>query len=204
MSTMRKHLLLLTALAATLTAVAPTAAVAGSTSPTAGVHVDPGSPVAKEYALPLATARGAPADTGSNGTLFGSGIAKSDSGASQSGDHPTGAATTPQRTSQPTTVAPATTTTSAVVTTTTMRPSGVKHRRRPAPRPRVRKVPARRASSDLANATAVPTAFHVLHPGSGSGWLWMLLPALIVLALAGGGALVLARGRHRKADPQAN
>jgi hypothetical protein len=32
----------------------------------------------------------------------------------------------------------------------------------------------------------------------------MLLAALIVLTVAGGGTLVLTRGRHRKADPQAN
>lgn len=76
MSIPRKHLLLLPALAI-FSLLLPTAALAGATSPTAGVHVDPGSPVAKEYALPLANARGAPADTGSNGSLFGSGIKKS-------------------------------------------------------------------------------------------------------------------------------
>jgi hypothetical protein len=218
MSIMRKHLLLLTALAATFTAVAPVSALAGSTSPTAGVHMDPGSPVAKEYALPLATARGAPADTGSNGSLFGSGITKSrghpnQSGGSpshsggspsQSGDSGTNGSTTPETTSRPTIPAPASTTTNAAVITTTTPAGGSEHHRRPAPEPTVRPVPIPSGSSGAANERVVPTAFRVLHPGSSSGWLWMLLAALIVLTVAGGGTLVLARGRHRKADPQAN
>jgi hypothetical protein len=204
MSTMRKHLLLLTALAATFTAAAPAPALAGSMSPTAGVHVDPGSPVAKEYALPLATARGAPADTGSNGSLFGSGITRSGRGAGQSGDQATSGATKPKITSQPPAAAPAPTTTRDAVTTTTTRPGGVSHLRRPTPAPKVRTTPTPNASSNVANVTAVPTAFHVLRPGSSSGWLWMLLAVLIVLGFAGGGTLVLARGRHRKDDSQAN
>ncbi len=38
------------------------------------VHVDPKSPVAKEYALPLASARGAAPESGKGGRLFGAGI----------------------------------------------------------------------------------------------------------------------------------
>ncbi len=49
----------------------PAAASASDSSP---VHVDPRSPVAKEYALPLASARGAAPESGRSGGLFGSGI----------------------------------------------------------------------------------------------------------------------------------
>jgi len=58
-----------------------------------GVHVDPGSPAAKEYALPLNQARGtgsAPSSqsspqTGSEGTLFGAGIKPPGSGGPSGG-----------------------------------------------------------------------------------------------------------------------
>lgn len=55
-------------------------AVAATVAP--GVHVDPGSPVAKEYAIPLAQARGAAGGGGAegggpaSGHLFGSGITR--------------------------------------------------------------------------------------------------------------------------------
>ena len=110
----RKNLVLLAALAVAFGLGLPAAAVADSGSPTAGVHVDPGSPVAKEYALPLATARGAPADTGSNGSLFGTGIKKSkirrpSSGGSTSSERPSSTpadeTAPPASTSETTTVA---------------------------------------------------------------------------------------------------
>jgi hypothetical protein len=52
-----------------------------------GVHVDPGSPAAKEYALPLNQARqtGAPSQSSSEGTLFGAGIKPPGSGGSAGG-----------------------------------------------------------------------------------------------------------------------
>jgi hypothetical protein len=52
-----------------------------------GVHVDPGSPAAKEYALPLNQARrtGAPSQSSSEGTLFGAGIKPPASGGSAGG-----------------------------------------------------------------------------------------------------------------------
>ncbi|MDQ6778682.1 MAG: hypothetical protein M3071_21210, partial [Actinomycetota bacterium] len=43
-------------------------------APPPGVHIDPGSPVAKEYAIPLASARGG-GGSGS-GQLFGGGITR--------------------------------------------------------------------------------------------------------------------------------
>jgi hypothetical protein len=54
-----------------------------------GVHVDPGSPAAKEYALPLSQARGTGStsspQTGPEGTLFGAGITPPGSGGSPRG-----------------------------------------------------------------------------------------------------------------------
>jgi hypothetical protein len=44
-------------------------------------------------------------------------------------------------------------------------------------------------------ASAVPAAYKVLKPGSGSGLLWMVLAAVIVVALGSAGGLVLARRR---------
>lgn len=65
-------------------ALLATAAVGSASPPLAaalepGVHVDPGSPAAKEYAIPLTQARqtgqGGSTRSGSSGTLFGAGIA---------------------------------------------------------------------------------------------------------------------------------
>jgi hypothetical protein len=63
---------MLAVLAATWVAASPQAA--GALEP--GVHADPGSPAAKEYALPLNQARqtGSGGASKSEGTLFGAGI----------------------------------------------------------------------------------------------------------------------------------
>jgi len=53
---------------------APPASLADSPSLQPGVHLDPNSPAAKQYAIPLATARGATPGSGATGALFGSGI----------------------------------------------------------------------------------------------------------------------------------
>jgi hypothetical protein len=52
-----------------------------------GVHVDPGSPAAKEYALPLNQARqtGAPSQSSAEAPLFGAGIKPPGSGGSAGG-----------------------------------------------------------------------------------------------------------------------
>lgn len=49
----------------------PAGALASGGSP---LHIDPRSPVAKAYALPLGSARGAPPGSGGAGKLFGAGI----------------------------------------------------------------------------------------------------------------------------------
>jgi hypothetical protein len=249
MSTPRKHLQPLAALAAVTlglmlaATVEPAAALAGISSPTAGVHIDPSSPEAKEYALPLATARGAPADTGSKGALFGSGIS-----ATRSKGKSKGASGTDRRsTSSPdtkTTESPSTTTEAATPTatvtpppatvtpppatapvpavvhqtrtyttrfTTTTRsataPPRLHHRRHPPQRttkPSLTSPPAHIKVVTGAKATGAPAAFKVLHPSSGSSWLWMLLAAVLVLGLGGGGALLLSRGGYRGSGPHPN
>ncbi len=44
-------------------------------------------------------------------------------------------------------------------------------------------------------AKAMPAAYRVLRPGSGSGLLWMALAAVLVLALGSAGGLALSRRR---------
>jgi hypothetical protein len=72
---------------AVLTMSCSAACAQAATSLEPGVHIDPGSPAAKEYALPLAQARqtGGGASTGkdSSGALFGTGIKPPGSGGSQ-------------------------------------------------------------------------------------------------------------------------
>jgi hypothetical protein len=62
----------------------PIASAQAATGLEPGVHVDPGSPAAKEYALPLNQARqtgsGAPSQPGTESTLFGVGIKPPGSG----------------------------------------------------------------------------------------------------------------------------
>ncbi|MGI9185745.1 MAG: hypothetical protein ACR2GZ_12445 [Solirubrobacteraceae bacterium] len=53
--------------------IAPPASADGPRLPP-GVHVDPGSPAGKEYAVPLGSARGIGGTGGSGGSRFGSGI----------------------------------------------------------------------------------------------------------------------------------
>jgi hypothetical protein len=197
-----KNLVLLAALVVAFSLAVPAAALAGSGSPTAGVHIDPGSPVAKEYALPLATARGAPADTGSTGSLFGRGITKSKS------RHPSGGSSTaseaPSSTPANETV-PATSISDTTTATQRLKPARRHHRHRATRKPA--RKPSRkhaRGSIPAGNATAPPAALKILHPGAGLSWLWMMLAALAVLALGSAGALALMRTRHREADPHPN
>jgi hypothetical protein len=65
-----------------LLAMAGTAMAAGPAALSPGVHVDPSSPAAKEYAIPLGQARGG--DGSTSGQLFGSGITKA-AGSSRTG-----------------------------------------------------------------------------------------------------------------------
>ena len=170
----------------------PASALAGG-SP---VHVDPGSPVAKEYALPLATARGAPPESGQSGKLFGSGIKHP----STTTVHTTSQApppTPPSTYTQPS--APAVTETTPAVTATTKAGAPKPARHRPVHVTTVT-LPSLTATTTTtpakpATARATPAAYRVLRPGSGSGWLWMVLAAVIVVALGSAGGLALSRRR---------
>jgi hypothetical protein len=157
----------------------PAPALASGSSP---VHIDPASPVAKEYALPLATARGAPPESGKSGKLFGSGIKHTSTTPAQ-----TTTVTAPPPSSSP--VQPPATTTATVTTP-------------PAPRHRpvhVTTVTLPSLTTPTVHrqitAQATPAAYRVLRPGSGSGLEWMVLAAVVVIALGSAGGVVLARRR---------
>jgi hypothetical protein len=44
-------------------------------------------------------------------------------------------------------------------------------------------------------ASATPAAYRVLRPGSGSGLLWMIIAAVVVIALGSAGGVALSRRR---------
>jgi hypothetical protein len=164
--------LVVVVLVAGLVVVSSPAMAAGVPS---GVRVDPGSPAAKEYAIPLSQARGG-GGSGS-GSLFGRGVTKA----------PTPAASTP---------APV-----AVVGTGTKIASRHKRaaaHRRAAGRPRVR-VPAGSVAeaSPRHAASRVPPGGSVAGSGGGSGIVWMLGVAALVLALGGVGSVVVGRYSRR-------
>ena len=157
----------------------PAPALASGSSP---VHIDPASPVAKEYALPLATARGAPPESGKRGKLFGSGIKHTTTTPAQ-----TTTVTAPPPPSPPVQQA---VTTTPPVTVTTPTP----HRHRPV---HVTTVTLPSLTTPTAKrqvtALATPAAYRVLRPGSGSGLLWMILAAVVVIALGSAGGIALRR-----------
>jgi hypothetical protein len=161
-----------------LVALSAPALAFGSGAPVQpGVHVDPGSPAAKEYAVPLGSARGASTPNGPGSEkLFGSGITP-------------GAASTPSAGS---TAPPASTPVHA--------DSQRHHARKRAHRSERRKVVH---SAHKASVKAlVPVT--VLDSGSsgGAGIVWMLAAAALVLGVGGLGAFVVAR-RGRRTSPEA-
>jgi hypothetical protein len=191
---------------ATLACVAGVAGLPGIANATTSnpLHVDPKSPVAKEYALPLASARGAAPESGKSGKLFGAGITaernatKTTIAPVRRSAPPAPAAVEnpePAQTPGPTRTSPAAA--PAVTKAAAAAP-------RPKPRPRAPAKPAPTAPS-AATATAratqpktveaVPAAYKVLSPGSGSGVLWMALTAIVVVVLGGAGGVALSRRR---------
>lgn len=178
---------LLTSVCTVCALALPSSALASGGSP---VHVDPSSPVAKEYALPLATARGAAPESGQSGRLFGSGIKH----ASSPAVHTTTAATpTPP---PPSTEPQATPTPTVTATTTTPPPTATPPARHPPRHVTTVTLPAlTTVTAKPLEAKAMPAAYRVLKPGSGSGLLWMVLAAVLVLALGSAGGLALSRRR---------
>jgi len=163
----------------------PAPALAAGGSP---VHVDPASPVAKEYALPLATARGAPPESGQSGKLFGSGI-------KHPSTVPTQTATTTIATPPPTSTQSEQTITSALPTTVSHRPHPHRRHHRPVHVTTVTLpvLTTPMTASREITARATPAAYRVLRPGSGSGVLWMVLVAVLVLGIGSAGGVLLRR-----------
>jgi hypothetical protein len=149
------------------------AAAAATSSPAPGVHVDPGSPVAKQYSIPLATARGAPPGSSTPTTLFGQGISQSP--ASSGTPQPTRAAAPTRQGAQK---------------------RGGSQRRPPAAHRRTR------SGQNAAQPIAPPPALKVLHPGSGSATIWMIGLAAMVIVLGGAGGLLVS-SRMRRHSPRA-
>ena len=168
-------------------------------NPSSGVHVDPGSPAAKQYAIPLSTARGGPAGTSGAGSLFGAGISRKTSSTATAG--PTRASSTPTGTADTTpgsaapTVSAATGATASHATHATYRRT-TRHRAQAPPR-----GSSGAASTTTAGAGASstpPPAAKVLRSGSGSGLVWMLVAAALVMILGATGSFALT-GRRRRA-----
>lgn len=143
------------------------------------MHVDPASPVAKEYALPLATARGAPPESGQTGKLFGSGI-----------EHAAPPAEQATTVAAPRPASPPNTTGTVTTPAAHRHPA---HNRGPMHVTVVTLPTLTQPKSRHQNARATPAAYRVLRPGSGSSLLWMALAAVVVIALGSAGGLALRR-----------
>jgi hypothetical protein len=159
-----------------LLALSAPAVAFGSSAPLQpGVHVDPGSPAAKEYAVPLGSARGASTPNGPGSEkLFGSGVTPS-------------AGSTPPPASAPVHV-----------------DSQRHHAHKRAHRSERRKErPKVVHSAHRASVKAVaPVTVADSGSGGGAGIVWMLAAAALVLGLGGLGAFVVAR-RGRRTSPEA-
>jgi hypothetical protein len=163
---------------ALLPAAATPAAAAPSKTLAPGVYIDPGSPVAKEYAIPLAQARAGGGSGGGSGSgqPFGSGITRAPNAPSPVPAGTGGAS-----------------------------PAAAAPTRRPRVKKLPSSVQHRSGSQDRAgHVVASPAAPAALpgssHSGAGAGIAWMLGAAALVLALGGLGGAVLARvGRRTNA-----
>jgi hypothetical protein len=169
--------LLLTLACVIGTMASPAGALASGGS---GVHVDPNSPVAKEYALPLATARGAPPESGQRGKLFGSGI-----------EHPSSTSAQPVASSPPPAVTQTQTQTRTTASATAPKRPPAHH----APAHVTTVVLPALTTTRRPTASATPAAYRVLRPGSGVGVLWMIVAGVIVVALGSAGGVALRRRR---------
>lgn len=149
-------------------------AAGASTRPAPGVHIDPGSPAAKEYAIPLGQARAGGSAGGSGSSqLFGSGI-------TASSQPPSGGASAPQTNG----------------TAPGHRARGARHTHRH------HGAQKRSRSTVVAPQPATRDPAKVLGSsgGGGSGIVWMIGAAALVLALGGlGGAAIARRGRAPRA-----
>ncbi len=199
----------LVALGAALCLASPMTALAAK--PPSGVHVDPHSPVGKEYAIPLSQARGGGGGGGGGGksgggSLFGSGITKqpasksgAGTGASTSGAG-TGASTAGSGTSGSVGGSVGTSKTTSHSRAGHSR-SHRRHRTRSAshatPTP-LTSVSVTPSASATKHATAA-AASRAIGSSHGSGLLWMALVALAVLVIgSAGGIAVKQRNRGER------
>jgi hypothetical protein len=168
---MRSERLLLLAVllvSGAIAASAPTSAFAAAPALQPGVHVDPGSPAAKEYSIPLQQARG----QSPSGPAAGSGGAQS-GGGTAGGLFGSG-------------IKPKTT---ARVTSAASNPDATHRRHRTS-------LPS--STSSLAGTGAVAvTRAAADTSGSASGVDWMLGAGVLILALGALGGAAVARFRRR-------
>ena len=163
--------------------------------PPAGVHVDPGSPVAKEYAIPLAAARGGGSSSGSSGgPLFGRGITRSSSSepAASVVASAGGGAAPSVGSVRPSSVVPVKAAAPAVGAR-----FGRSRRRRRRSAARVRSVVGRAVVRVRALARVRLLGSGRPAAGTGLGIAWMFGVAAVVLALGGVGGVVVARHGRR-------
>jgi hypothetical protein len=172
-------------LAAILMLAAGSTVAAAKPTPPPGVHIDPGSPAAKEYAIPLSEARGG--GTTGNGQLFGRGITRA--------SKPAPSTSAPSASGTDTAVAVA-----APATPSTSAPRRVMRQ----PAAHVRTVPKHHHARPVVAAPAAqvsqPSRPVADGTGGGTGIVWMLGVAALVLALGGlGGAVIARHGRRTSA-----
>jgi hypothetical protein len=165
------RLMLALAFVLSLAAASPPAAKAATVPP--GVQVDPGSPAGKEYAIPLAQARGGGT---SGGRLFGRGITRA----------PTTVTTAPTTVTTPS-VPPAASRSVATGATRSGQARAARHGS-----PTIRSAGDRTVSQTYGVPAAQVSRAERLAAG-GSGILWMVGVAALVLALGGLGGTALAR-----------
>lgn len=168
-----------------------------SSCPSSGVHVDQGSPAAKQYGFPVSSARGETSGSkcgkhnsagGAGSQLFGAGVSP----------HTTSTHTT--TTSPKTTSTTSTTSTSTTSTTTTAPKAKVaavaahkkrsKHRQQAvaASQTTPKPPPAKPVSASLASHVASPAT-----TGGSSAWIALVGGGLLVLVLGTGAGLALKR-----------
>lgn len=166
--------------------------------PSSGVHVDQGSPAAKQYGFPVNNARGETSGCsgkhssagGAGSQLFGAGVSP----------HKTSTQTSTHTATSHTTTTPKTTSTSTTSTTSTTATTAAAHKKKPAHRHKqaVAAVNATSPPSPPAKPVSASLAAHVTPPGTAnhagsSAWIALVGGGLLVLVLGTGAGLALKR-----------
>ncbi len=185
----RQHLRLLTGSVFLITAqvalICPSMSLAAKPAQAPpGVHIDPGSPAAKQYAIPLTTARGGPTGSSGSGTLFGGGISRAPSTSTATGDG-SSTATSAGAGSKP---------------AGARRPGRARRGAAQSGTQRSSRASASTPASTSASSTP-PAAAKVLRSGSSSGLVWMLIAAAVIMILGAAGSFALTS--RRRSTPSA-